>query len=356
MSVAASPADRAIVSRPIDLACVGGISIVAVVLLLALPLPPLSKLGIGWVLALQALVNWPHFMASYALLYSSPDTVRKYRVAALWFPAALGAYAIFASIVWLRHPIHADLIQWAAALYLGRHYTGQTWGMMASFGHIDGVRFAARERLLVRTGLNLMMLWHMSWAAANVSTTLAPSIAGTCREIYQHMAVVGWASLALSAGGLVLLGLRLRRLPPARVLVPWAALYLWYLLLAMDSSAALVAQLAHALQYLIFPIRVEANRAHAALGRIAWRRLALWVLFGFVVFAGLPGLFAMIYKTSGGGARIDELVTALVAATVAVHHYFVDGTLYKLRNPEVRQALFAHLAGAASTSAEARAA
>ena len=347
---------RAIVTPRIDVALIGGLSIVAIAALLALPLPPLSKLGVGWVLALQAAINWPHFMASYALLYSSRGSVRKYRLAAIWFPAALGGYAIFAILVWFRHPIHANLIQWAAALYLGRHYTGQTWGMMASFGYVGGVQFEARERRLIRTGLNLMMLWHMSWAAMNVSTMLAPNIAGTCREIYERMAIVGWASLGVSAAGLALVTVRLCKLPPARVLVPWAALYLWYLLLAMDTSAALVAQLAHALQYLAFPIRVEANRAELPLARIAWRRMAVWILFGFVVFAGLPGVFAMLYKGAGGAAGIDELVTALVSATVAVHHYFVDGTLYKLRNPEVRRALFAHLAGATSTSAAARAA
>jgi hypothetical protein len=28
---------------------------------------------------------------------------------------------------------------------------------------------------------------------------------------------------------------------------------------------------------------------------------------------------------------------------VNIHHYFIDGCLYKLRNPEVRRDLFAHL-------------
>jgi hypothetical protein len=43
----------------------------------------------------------------------------------------------------------------------------------------------------------------------------------------------------------------------------------------------------------------------------------------------------------------------VVSATVGIHHYFVDGTLYKLRNPDVRRDLFAHLARA---TGEARAA
>jgi hypothetical protein len=34
---------------------------------------------------------------------------------------------------------------------------------------------------------------------------------------------------------------------------------------------------------------------------------------------------------------------AMVAIGINVHHYFTDGVLWKIRNPEVREALFGHL-------------
>jgi hypothetical protein len=33
----------------------------------------------------------------------------------------------------------------------------------------------------------------------------------------------------------------------------------------------------------------------------------------------------------------------MIISAIALHHYFIDGALYKLRNPDVRRDLFAHL-------------
>jgi hypothetical protein len=336
-------ADRAILTRPLDLALSGGISIVAVVALLFLPLPPLGQLGAGATLILQAAINWPHFMGSYALLYSSRESVEKHRFAAIWVPLVLGAYTLFAFAAWKWQPVHVLVLQWVGAIYLARHYTGQTWGMMASFGFVEGVSFTATERWLIRAGLNLMMVWHMSWAAAGLSAAMSPDVAPTFQRIYLRVLPLIIVAAVVGAAGLVMVAVRLRRVPPARILVPWIAMYLWYALLAFDSSAVLIAQLSHALQYLAFPIRVETNRVQGSLPRIGLSRVALWIAFGFLVFAGLPGVFASVYKATGGHDQLGGLMVALVSSAVAIHHYFVDGVLYKLRNPDVRRAMFAHL-------------
>jgi hypothetical protein len=346
-----TPSDRAILTRRTDPLLTGGLSIVAVGLLLALRVP-LSRLGAGAILALQALINWPHFVSSYAVLYRSPEVMRRHFWAAFGVPVALLGYAAFALAVARLMPIHVELLQWAAALYLGRHYTGQTWGMMATFGHLDGMTFTPRERRLIRSGLWLMMLWHMSWAAANVSVSLAPALAARCATLYARMTPVAFAALAAGALGLAMTSVRRHSAPPLRVWVPWVALHLWYVLLACDSAAALVAQLAHALQYLIFPLRIARNTSETPLPELAATRMLAWIIGGLVIFAGLPQLFATFYRDSGGVGDLHELVAAVVSSVVSVHHYFVDGSLYRLRNPEVRRVLFSHLSAApASTPA-----
>jgi len=37
-------------------------------------------------------------------------------------------------------------------------------------------------------------------------------------------------------------------------------------------------------------------------------------------------------------------VARLVAVVVNIHHYFTDGAIWKIRNPDVRRDLFSHLA------------
>ena len=53
---------------------------------------------------------------------------------------------------------------------------------------------------------------------------------------------------------------RTGQLPPARALVAWFAIFVWYAVMARDPKALFWIQIAHALQYLAFPIRVELNR------------------------------------------------------------------------------------------------
>jgi hypothetical protein len=335
---------RALVTPWVDTLCVGGASLVAAGLLFWPGAPSLAAVGVGGTLVLHGIINWPHFMASYRLLYASRGTVRKHRTAAIWVPAVIAAYGLVALLLWQHHSWLVALLSGLSALYLGRHYTGQTWGMMASFGYIDRVTYTPRERWLIRTGLHLMMLWHMAWAAANVSAVLAPPIHEPCQFVYDRMNGVFAAGALLGLAGLALIAVRQRAMPPVRVLVPWCALHGWYLLMARDSSAILLAQLAHALQYQMFPLRVQCNRNPDRVPlHLAARELGMWTLMGFAVLAGLPALFALCYRNAGGTDGMAGAVLNVISAAIALHHYFVDGTLYKLRNPEVRRDLFAHL-------------
>jgi hypothetical protein len=132
---------------------------------------------------------------------------------------------------------------------------------------------------------------------------------------------------------------------PLRVCVPWLALVAWYLSMAIDPSMLLVIQVAHALQYLAFPIRAELNHASQMdMKSRHWSfHMALWLVLGFAVFEGIEPLFGATYRLAGGHGELASFVAPLLITCIAVHHYFIDGALYKLRNPRVRALLFAHL-------------
>src|SRR5687767_9399257 len=46
--------------------------------------------------------------------------------------------------------------------YLAWHYTGQVWGMMASFAWLAGTGFDALERKLIRGSLRILLIWHVT--------------------------------------------------------------------------------------------------------------------------------------------------------------------------------------------------
>lgn len=346
-------APRAMVSPVVDVACIGGISIVVcAAILLFGPTPFDEHVPSLLPYVLTVGITWPHFLASYRLLYATRESVLTYRVASVYFPAALAAYGAFAVVTARSNPVHLHLLEIAAGVYLARHYTGQTWGMMASFSHIAGVPFAPRERRACMWALNLVMGWHVTWALARTIGRVAPSLEPIVRRIDSRVDVVAWASFGISAVALGAMARRIRAGPPVRVVVPLVALYGWYALLRRDPTSLVVVQAAHALQYLIFPLRIEETRRTGAAGAtIDARRAAAWVavlaVLGVALFAGIPELLRLAYANAGG---VDDTAAAFLVVFVSfvnIHHYFIDSCLYKLRNPAVRRDLFAHLAARA---------
>jgi hypothetical protein len=328
-------AARSVVSPAVDALCVGGASLAAC--LFFLPLDPAS---VGPRLAalsfLSAVLNWPHFMASYHLLYTTPGAARKHPFAALWVPAALVVYAAAAAAFYDREPLLFHAFHAAAAIYLARHYTGQAWGMMAAFAHVEGVKVSPEARRLLTGNMSVLLAWHAVWAVHGVAAKLGFE---RFRHLYELAGLAALGACAVGALGLKRLRDENGRLP-LRVLLPWLAIHSWYALIYRHPKALFLVQLGHALQYLIFPLRVEANRRG---GEPASPRGALYyallAVSGLLLFGLLPR--AAAHAAAWGALTVPAAV--LVVDLLNIHHYFVDGCIWKLRNPEVRRDLFLHL-------------
>jgi hypothetical protein len=154
-------------------------------------------------------------------------------------------------------------------------------------------------------------------------------------------------ALALGAIGMGKLRRRTGRLPPSRAVVAWAAIFVWYAALFRWGLAGLfLVQLAHALQYLEFPARVELNRAtRRGVGKAA-AHMAIYagvlVLVSFIVTQFVPGPAMSSLATFVDGER-RSVVPVLILTFINIHHYFTDGVIWKISNPEVRKELFAHV-------------
>ena len=120
--------------------------------------------------------------------------------------------------------------------------------------------------------------------------------------------------------------------------MPIPLLYCGYLVFTRGYAGLLLLQVCHALQYLIFPLRVEINRRNVEESQAERIHIVLYVLAliaaGAFVFLGpdaLPG------KTLPFGAMI-------LLALFNIHHFFIDGCVWKISTPEVKKDLFRHLA------------
>ena len=98
-----------------------------------------------------------------------------------------------------------------------------------------------------------------------------------------------------------------------------------------------------------FPIRVEINRTKATASRSAARFAGHMVLYGAgllvvssVLSVIVPGA-AMSVVGTAFGEEPGKAAPVLLLMFINIHHYFTDGVIWKISNPEVRKELFAHI-------------
>jgi hypothetical protein len=302
-------------------------------------------------LALAILLNATHFMASYRLLYVSREEVLGNPWSALFVPilllGALGVAAFGGPRDWI-----VQQLVLASSIYLAWHYTGQAWGMVSAFSRILGVEYTRLESLGIRSGMRTLLAVHVLFA---LSGRLPPPewIEPTTYVRFYTLLfqiVVGLAALSLLAGVWAFQSARARgQSVPLRAVLPWLALYCWYPFWYFVPGGFVWVQLSHALQYLAFPLRVEANRYTQKAARTGAQRLR----HGVVVYLGLalagafflqgPPLAAHAFGPGWYSSPDARVLFQGFVACIAIHHYFIDGAVWRLRNPKVRGELLRHL-------------
>lgn len=337
--------DKAILSPKTDFWLTSGISFVVVggvviwTLLHGGAMPATEGI-LGKLVLLQLLINWPHFMISYWLLYSRKNSLKEYPGATLVVPMVLAAFGIAGMLPLFGGSgpgslglLISTLIWFFASFYLAWHYTGQCWGMMMSFGHMSGLKLSSSERFILRNGLRVMIGWHVIWALQTLPEMPLLSLAQgpVAMRVFDALGVLAFVAGAFALGSAA----RRHGGIDLRVIGAWAVLYLWYVLLAINPEAFMLVQLSHSLQYLAFPMRVEMNRAESRPGLRAGLIYVGSVLGGFLVFY-VPEFW--IVSASGAPTLLSML-----GVFVNIHHYYTDSAIWKLSKSDVRQQLFGHL-------------
>jgi hypothetical protein len=351
-------ASAAILTPTVDLLLAGGLSLVVFVPLLLTGASDLVMVGAGTQAVIATAINMPHFMASYRIVYRSREMILRHKWASIYVPLIMLGY--MAATIWEAqgsdHPLLATIFIAVSSAYLAWHYTGQVWGMMASYAAIAGTGFDKTERVLIRSGLRILLAWHVTWF---LYTQLADP--GPVQQVYWLVSAATVLAFVLGAVGILRMRRRTGALPPARSLVAWLALFCWYAVMARDRNALFWVQIAHALQYLAFPVRVEINHTVAeekAAGTEAERltpklvlHMALYgaalLLVSWFAAQVLPGR-AMDAVGALVGEQSGKVVPVLILMFINIHHYFTDGVIWKISNPEVRQELFAHVPSVAA--------
>ena len=356
-SIAAEAESKVILSRRFDPILGGGLSLVVSVLVIGLGLITQAGasqflLAIELYLFTDLFINGPHFIASYRVLYSRIENLVKHPIVTIFFPTLS---AIFLSyIVYCSYQMDAfdplgvmAVLNLVAPIVLAWHYTGQSWGTTACFAHLSGFRISRKQRLLIRIGFFSLFVYHIAWAYNStgfVQQVLSEDEAGD----YLMQSIMSLCRLLVAVGfiaglyGFWQMSHQAGRQVPVRTWLPWAATFSWYVMLDFNPAAFFLLQFFHAFQYLMFPMRVELNE-YTPKTRRSHHMIAYYVI--------LVALGYIAFEWSSFDAIPKELIPAGTAVMMIInlHHYFIDAVIWKIREPEVRQALFGHLSPSSSS-------
>lgn len=342
------------VNRWVDFFMIGGISILAFFAILFTHGHLDKGTFIVAAFYLQWVINFPHFSATNYRFYSSKEHLMQYPVTAFVLPFVmlLGIYAC------IRFP--ALFAPYFASVYLlwsPYHFSAQSMGITMLYGARTGFFVGKRERLALSTFLFGSYIVMYLRAGASAFATVAKDQDATPLEtlnalffgvpyMYFDMPalLVSAVEAVTYAAGLIFIMFFFRacrragKMLPLFALMPMITHAFWFVLGYKFGLFIFVMfiPLFHSIQYLLVAWSVHINsklmqESEMRPGRkVVMSETVYWIianlLGGFLLFGVFP---LLLIKLTGTSLLI---AVAAVYAGVQIHHFFVDGVIWKLRN------------------------
>jgi tetratricopeptide (TPR) repeat protein len=313
-----------------------------------------------WSIAFYVLAfffNYPHYMATIYRAYHTQEDFNKYRIFTVHI-TLLVALTVVLSHIWL------SALPWIFTLYLSAspwHYSGQNYGIFMMFARRAGAQPTSGERRALHAAFLisyavLLLNFHTGHSADPLFISLNIPAAISLRA----QAVLAVAFVACSAFGLS----RLISQSGFRRMVPSLTLFstqcVWFLVPTLLSlvhrfqvpqsrySTGVLAVM-HSTQYLWITSYYAKREAASATGR-TWRPFAYFTILvvgGIALFIPGPWLTSLVFHFDF--TRSFLLFTALVN----IHHFILDGAIWKLRDGRIAALLVNSRAQIAEGTAKA---
>lgn len=327
---------------------------------------------------LSVVVNAPHFMASYHLAYTRgmPFVIQN------WFqlivvPALLAFFLLTGDLmfgmsieswsgfgVWLNElldPLGIFLVigvyenygeevvhQLITIMYLtvGWHYSKQVFGCFMVYSRYEGYSLSNEERNLIKA--SVLSMWGFNFFSHNTQLSSVNFFSGqSISNVFPVTFYQFFEAFTLLLFALVAYRIFYRRyrdegeLPPAAAVVAWVALFIWWMPFARSLTFFMFAvPFFHGLQYLPFYKRIIDARYKdpAVTARSFSFYFSFLVLTGFMAFYIGPETLDYLRESE---SRLQMTYwIAGIALFINIHHFFIDNTLWRFKDENVKRWLF----------------
>ncbi len=336
-----------------------GLAYVAVFGLLVVVGPPIqSAVPLGALVLGTLFVGTPHYGATLLRVYERSEDRRRYTLFAVWASVLL-------AVLFVGGLHSAELRSWINTVYLTwspYHYTGQNYGIALMLAGRAGIALLPAEKRVVHANFLLsFLLIFLASHGDSEPVSYAPQVdrPDNVRFVSLGIPFVARNALLLAAGVAYLVTMvgsvrALLRHGTLRAVAPTLCLFgtqaLWFSLPALARATGALPEVlplsrdfavysflwiayGHSFQYL-WVTAYDAKRRGAAGSHGAFYLKSL--LAGATIW-GLP---ALLFMPDALGPLAHEAGLALmIGACVNLHHFVLDGAIWKLRDGRVARIL-----------------
>lgn len=367
----ATPAPASLIMPGLDLLMIGGASILVLAIMHIMLNSGTPDGTLTWtVYNLSFIANFPHFLASYQLLYA--DHGRrifkefKFLWAAVLVPILMIALLLTGFLYpKLFNPPGANPVQPKLLGYLvnsmyffvGWHYVKQIFGGVVVSNALAGFFYKPFERIAMKA--NLFSLWAISFLAPNVvygNSFQQDGIPYTSLNLPPWMLKAAFWSVGITGVALLIVHvakyIREGKIPTPKAIVCFASIYAWYLPVFSHPMYMHLIPFFHSMQYILFVYAFRRNKVEAHIenpNTPDGRKKRVFGLWGWLCIPIVTGSVFMWFLPRWLDQKhlYDDMTmfgpTAFYFAFtwfINVHHYFIDNVIWRGDNEEIRQYLF----------------
>lgn len=288
-------------------------------------------------------INHPHFSATSHRLYRNRESMMQFPVTAFGVPALL--FVLLTAALLLPQTVAPWFVK-VFLIWSPYHFSAQTLGITMLYARRAGFHIspALRKALVcfifgTYLGPTLAAEGYAGlpqYYGVNIPTFgLPPDFFILYKTLVQVAGAVCAVLLAREAW-------KQDKRIPLLLVVPAIAQYFWFIMGAGVNGFQEFVPAYHSLQYLLIAWainlkeRTDEGRMAPTPGKATFesmRWFCLNVAGGVFLFYALPKLAGWQFNLELGAAA------GITLAAVQIHHFFVDGVIWKLRNPRVSQPL-----------------
>ncbi|MBL8799316.1 MAG: hypothetical protein JNM56_35855 [Planctomycetia bacterium] len=294
--------------------------------------------------------NHPHFSATNYRLYHSRENIMQYPITALVIP-----WVILAGMIasFLAPLVVAPYFVKLFLIWSPYHFSGQSVGISLIYARRAGFFVGKLERFalssfifgtfLVQTGraetyTSGNQIYGIQYPGMGIPTWLVDVF-----EVWMYLA--GLLFLVLVARWC---GTNRRLLPPI-VLLPAATQYVWFVLGSRLEGYQMFVPFFHSFQYLLIAWsmqlkeKMDLQHIEPSSGYVV-KESFRWGALNFVGGALLFIVFPYVASYYGSSAGLTVVMASgITIAAVQLHHFFVDGVIWKLKKKSVSSPLMVNL-------------